>query len=95
MKELSIDNIFNDDFNMDTIIENNGENISGGQKQIISLLRGLVSKSNIVLLDEPFNHLDEDIRKKLVMYLDKYRINDMILIVSYQDIDLGYERIVL
>lgn len=44
---------------LDTIIEENGKNLSGGQKQIINLVRILYQDPEILILDEPTTSLDK------------------------------------
>ncbi len=44
---------------LDKMITENGKNISGGQQQRISIARALYKNADIILLDEPFNELDE------------------------------------
>jgi ABC-type multidrug transport system fused ATPase/permease subunit len=41
------------------IITENGKNISGGQQQRIAMARAIYKDADLVLLDEPFNELDE------------------------------------
>ena len=43
-----------------------GENMSGGQRQIINLFRAILTKKDIILLDEPTSALDE--KNRIIIY---------------------------
>ncbi len=45
---------------LDYKLHDGGENLSGGERQKLSLIRALVKGDDVLLLDEPTNHLDND-----------------------------------
>lgn len=47
--------------------------LSGGQKKRVALAAALLSKSEIIVLDEPTNHIDNDMACFLEDYLKKYK----------------------
>ena len=60
----------------------NGKNISYSQRKILMLARALLTNKKILLLDEPFEGLDESLVNKIVALLEDYRTNHTILIID-------------
>ena len=67
------------------IITENGKNISGGQQQRIAIARALYKKANLLLLDEPFNELDEASMIQLASHFKKMSTDGKIIIMITHD----------
>lgn len=53
------------------IIDNKPFSLSGGQKQMVALLRILLSHPDIIILDEPTSSMDVVMQKKVLQFLKK------------------------
>ena len=56
---------------------------SGGMRRRVSLLRAMLSRGEILLFDEPFNGLDEQIRQEAIQYVQKRRNNRTLLFTPH------------
>lgn len=51
---------------LDTIMQSkNCDKLSGGEKQLLAVIRMLISKTNICIMDEPFSAMDVNLTKKV------------------------------
>lgn len=50
---------------LDTMLYDNGRNVSGGEKSRIAIARGLLANTDIIFLDEAFASLDSKIAKEI------------------------------
>lgn len=78
-----------------TLIEENGFNISGGEKQRIVLARTLMTDFEILLIDEGLNQIDINLERKILKNIFKMYQNKTIIIISHRldNIDL-YDQII-
>ena len=59
------------------------DELSGGQKQKVSLLRGLEKDYDILLVDEPTSSLDEKTTKQVFELLSEIAENKLVILVSH------------
>lgn len=67
-----------------TIVGEEGVNLSGGQKQIIGLLRVLYRQPQLYILDEPTSALDKKTEKLVIDILEKLKESSIILLISHR-----------
>ena len=72
--------------------------LSGGQKQRVALARAIANQPEIILLDEPFSHIDsykkQSLRRRLFRYLKQNNITCIVATHDKEDV-LGYADRVL
>ena len=69
---------------METIIKDNGQNLSGGQIQKLAILRCLYRDPSLVVLDEPTTSLDQSAIIALLNTLKELKGKKTIIIVSHE-----------
>lgn len=72
---------------LDTLIAEGTCNLSGGEKQKLSILRALLKKPKLLILDEPTSALDRQSRWNLCEFL-RCNSADKIVIISTHDAEL-------
>jgi len=73
------------------MIAENGKNISGGQQQRINIARALYKDAELILLDEPFNELDEVSALSLVKYFNQLSsLGKMVIMITHDSNNLSY-----
>lgn len=65
-----------------------GEKLSGGQRQIVNVISGLVNPSKILILDEPTNGLDTALKQDLIRIIDDFRKEKKCIIIITHDKDV-------
>jgi ABC-type multidrug transport system fused ATPase/permease subunit len=66
------------------IIEENGKNISGGERQRIVFARTLYKEADCIILDEPFSELDEISEMNMIKHLQQLaKKGTMIIVITH------------
>jgi ABC-type bacteriocin/lantibiotic exporter with double-glycine peptidase domain len=76
---------------LDKIVAENGKNISGGQRQRIALARALYKDADLIILDEPFNELDEASEQSILTNLKEFTASGkMIILITHHTKSLSF-----
>lgn len=78
------DFIINQPQKLDTQLHNGGSNLSGGQLQRISLARAILRDSDILILDEATNSLDNATEKEVLNNIEKHMTNKTVILITHK-----------
>jgi ATP-binding cassette subfamily B protein len=67
-----------------TMVGEQGQKLSGGQKQVVAFLRAIFHKPQILLLDEFTSAMDTSLAKKILKITETLKPDMMILLVTHQ-----------
>ena len=84
MKYEKIRNLYKN-IDLNKLAGGNGDNLSGGQRQITNIINGLISPSKILILDEPTNSLDPELKKELIQIIKDFKKNKKCIIIISHD----------
>ena len=72
--------------------------LSGGQRRRVAILRALVSRSDAVLMDEPFKGLDEDTRAAVIRQVKRHLAGRLLMVITHDErdaADLGAKTVIM
>jgi ABC-type bacteriocin/lantibiotic exporter with double-glycine peptidase domain len=73
------------------MITESGKNISGGQRQRIAIARALYKSADLIILDEPFNELDEASEHRLLGHFRELaESGKMVILITHNKESLTY-----
>ena len=68
---------------MYTNVGKNGSKLSGGQRQLVWLIRSILKNSKVVILDEPTSSLDEISKEQVIKFINKYNKNKIVILITH------------
>lgn len=70
---------------IESLLAHSAKELSGGEKRLICLFRGLLSDANLVFIDEPTNDLDFISTQKLIELLCNLKTTKLIIVITHDD----------
>lgn len=70
-----------------------GSKLSGGQRQLVWIIRALLRNPSIVIMDEPTSSLDKSNKQKIYNIIEEIGIQKTIIVISHDDISLGFKKV--
>ncbi len=56
---------------------------SGGMRRRVAIIRAMLAKGNLVILDEPFRGLDTDLKKSTITYIKEMTAEKTVIVVTH------------
>lgn len=76
--------IINLEHGYDTILENDGANLSQGQRQLLNIARAAISKAPILILDEATSSVDTRTEKHIDEGMDRIMENKTTFVIAHR-----------
>ncbi len=70
---------------INTVVDENGSNFSGGQQKLIGFARAAAKKSALLVLDEPTVSLDENTKKEVVNQIEELSKSLCVIVASHDE----------
>ncbi|MFA3782333.1 ATP-binding cassette domain-containing protein [Melioribacteraceae bacterium 4301-Me] len=82
--ELGLSSFYkNFDYGLATIVGEDGQKLSGGEQQIISLTRALLNKPDLLIIDEGLSGIDVEYEKLIFDTLKNYARTNAVLLITH------------
>jgi len=65
-----------------------GEKLSGGQRQVINIINGMIHSSKILILDEPTTGIDPELKQEVLKIIQHFRKNKKCIMIITHDRDV-------
>ena len=95
MKLMKLDDSIVDIFmeKMDQVLGNDGVKLSGGQRQMVWILRAMLRNPHVIIFDEPTSALDKKNKDTIIRVIKQIGKEKTILIISHDEIDESFRKV--
>lgn len=63
--------------------------LSGGMKRRVAVLRALLTPSDILIMDEPFTGMDEELKRSVIAYIREKQDGRILILSTHQEEDVA------
>jgi ABC-type multidrug transport system fused ATPase/permease subunit len=89
LKDVQLNNLLlRFDYDLDSLIDENGSNLSVGEKQRICIARALYKESEVFIFDEPTSSLDPQNEDLFIKFLKEFKKNKTLILISHKESNL-------
>ncbi len=85
--DINLTNEYISKFGLQELKDKQTNQISGGERQIVSLVRGLIQESKLLIFDEPTNNLDINAQLRVLDIIKEEKKNNKSFLISMHDIN--------
>ena len=82
-----------DSFQLENVLNRDFASLSGGEKQMVEILKVMAAKSDIALIDEPTNHMDYVAKERFIKWLKEFT-GACIVVTHDRDVLENVDRII-
>jgi ATP-binding cassette subfamily C protein len=86
IKLVGLENfIHSEEGKLNQVINENSTNISGGEKQKLSIIRELIKNPSLLIFDEPTSSMDKDSKVEFYKYIKELKTGRIVIVISHDN----------
>ena len=78
---------------MDQPVGIEGSKLSGGQRQMVWIIRAMLRNPSIIIMDEPTSSLDKKNTQKIYSIIEEVGTRKTIIVISHDEVSLGFKKV--
>lgn len=90
LKQVNLYDFFSNMNGLDTLLTEQGNNISGGQRQRLAIARAILADAPIYIFDEATSNIDADSERIIMDVIEKMSMSKTILVISHRLSNIRY-----
>ena len=82
---------------LEEVIDKEGGFLSSGQQQVLMLIKAIIKKPDVLIIDEGLSNIDEKIARKILVYLHTILKETIVILVSHQTniVNVKYDCVIM